>query len=38
MKQEDIRSAFFSLAREIEEGGAVRGDWPNYGKLGKTVH
>lgn len=35
----DIRSAVFLLASEIEKLGPVRGNWPNYGKLGaKGVH
>lgn len=26
------------LMTDIEAGGPVRGDWPNYGKLGSTRH
>ena len=36
---EKVKMAFFTLAREIEERGPVRGNWPNYGKLAsKTQH
>jgi hypothetical protein len=28
----------YSLLRDIELYGPVRGDWPNYGKLGKGRH
>jgi len=27
-----------SLMRQIEKSGPVRGDWPNYGKLGPKRH
>ena len=33
-----VRYTFFALAKEIEEKGPVRGNWPNYGKLSKTKH
>jgi len=36
---EDVRAAFYLLAKEIEITGPVRGNWPNYSKLGKKgVH
>lgn len=36
---EDVRAAFYLLAKEIEVAGPVRGNWPNYSKLGKKgVH
>lgn len=31
----DIKNAVYLLVREILVGGAVRGNWPNYSKLGK---
>ena len=33
-----VRYTFFALAKEIEEKGPVRGNWPNYGRLSKTKH
>jgi len=30
--------ALSALIRQIEESGPVRGDWPNYGKLGAKRH
>lgn len=33
-----IQVAFYLLASEIEKGGPVRGNWPNYSKLKKNVH
>lgn len=33
-----VRDALVMLQREIEEGGPVRGNWPNYGKLGRDRH
>lgn len=36
---DSLRDAFYLLMREIQESGPVRGNWPNYGKLGnKLVH
>jgi len=35
---ERIRLLLFQLAREIETAGPVRGDWPNYSKLGNNRH
>ena len=32
------RDAYAFLVREIEQNGPVRGNWPNYGKLGKGLH
>ncbi len=33
-----IRELLFQLLREIESSGPVRGDWPNYSKLGDGKH
>lgn len=33
-----VKDAFFVLLKDIEESGAVRGNWPNYGKLSKQRH
>lgn len=33
-----VRDAFAALEREIELYGPVRGNWPNYGKLGSAKH
>ncbi len=33
-----IRESMYSLLRDIELHGPVRGDWPNYGKLGRGRH
>jgi mRNA-degrading endonuclease RelE of RelBE toxin-antitoxin system len=33
-----VRELLFQLVREIEAGGPVRGDWPNYSKLTKNLH
>lgn len=35
---EAARKALALLLADIETGGPVRGDWPNYGKLGKGRH
>ncbi|NCO98569.1 cytotoxic translational repressor of toxin-antitoxin stability system [bacterium] len=35
---DDVKAAFYFLMREIQEKGPVRGDWPNYSKLGKRFH
>jgi hypothetical protein len=33
-----VRELLFQLVREIEAGGPVRGDWPNYSKLSADLH
>jgi hypothetical protein len=33
-----VRDALVFLLHEISRGGPVRGDWPNYGKLGTRRH
>lgn len=33
-----VRELLFQLLREIEASGPVRGDWPNYSKLGNGKH
>jgi hypothetical protein len=33
-----VIAALIALIREIEESGPVRGNWPNYGKLGGGRH
>jgi mRNA-degrading endonuclease RelE of RelBE toxin-antitoxin system len=33
-----IRELLFQLLREIELSGPVRGNWPNYSKLGDGEH
>jgi hypothetical protein len=33
-----VRAALALLMADIEEGGPVRGDWPNYGKLSEGRH
>ncbi|MCG6538216.1 MAG: cytotoxic translational repressor of toxin-antitoxin stability system [Syntrophales bacterium LBB04] len=33
-----VRRAYLNLHREIEMEGPVRGNWPNYGKLGPNRH
>jgi mRNA-degrading endonuclease RelE of RelBE toxin-antitoxin system len=33
-----VRQALYSLMHDIEQGGPVRGDWPNYGKLADRRH
>jgi hypothetical protein len=33
-----LRQALFFLVKEIEVAGPVRGNWPNYSKLGKGRH
>jgi len=35
---EIIREILSELAKDIRENGPVRGDWPNYGKLGRNRH
>jgi hypothetical protein len=33
-----IRSRLIALINNIEKSGPVRGNWPNYSKLGKNTH
>lgn len=33
-----VRDAYAALEREIELSGPLRGNWPNYGKLGNFRH
>jgi phage-related protein len=33
-----VRENLYALLRDIEAYGPVRGDWPNYGKLGSGRH
>ena len=33
-----VRASLAALLRHIEVQGPVRGDWPNYGKLGPKRH
>lgn len=33
-----VQDALVFLVHEIRRGGPVRGDWPNYGKLGPKLH
>ena len=33
-----LRQILYALIGDIEEGGPVRGDWPNYGKLSDGKH
>jgi hypothetical protein len=33
-----VRQILYALIGDIEAGGPVRGDWPNYGKLGDARH
>ncbi len=33
-----LKGRVFALMKEIECGGPVRGDWPNYGKLSEKKH
>ncbi|TWJ13873.1 type II toxin-antitoxin system RelE family toxin [Geobacter argillaceus] len=35
---EQVKGALLFLLHEIARGGPVRGDWPNYGKLGPKQH
>jgi mRNA-degrading endonuclease RelE of RelBE toxin-antitoxin system len=34
----NIQRKLAFLLREIELSGPARGDWPNYGKLGRDLH
>jgi mRNA-degrading endonuclease RelE of RelBE toxin-antitoxin system len=33
-----IRELLFQLAKDIESGGPVRGEWPNYSRLNNNRH
>lgn len=33
-----LRQILYALVADIEAGGPVRGDWPNYGKLSDGKH
>jgi mRNA-degrading endonuclease RelE of RelBE toxin-antitoxin system len=33
-----VQEAMDSLTADLESGGPVRGDWPNYGKLNPITH
>ncbi|MFA7061587.1 MAG: hypothetical protein WC156_12325 [Pedobacter sp.] len=33
-----LRQIIYALVGDIEAGGPVRGDWPNYGKLADGKH
>jgi hypothetical protein len=35
---ENVKASLIALIREIEVSGPVRGNWPNYGKLGPNWH
>jgi mRNA-degrading endonuclease RelE of RelBE toxin-antitoxin system len=35
---QNVKDALFVLARDLEQNGPVRGNWPNYGKLEKNRH
>ena len=35
---ETIESLLIALEKEIEVSGPVRGNWPNYSKLGQNLH
>lgn len=35
---EQVKGALLFLLHEIARNGPVRGDWPNYGKLGPKQH
>jgi hypothetical protein len=35
---EKVKAALLFLLHEIARNGPVRGDWPNYGKLGAKRH
>lgn len=34
----NVQEAFESLVVDLQDGGAVRGDWPNYSKLADGTH
>ncbi len=33
-----VKENLFTLLLDIERNGPIRGNWPNYGKLGKNRH
>ena len=33
-----VQQSLYALLHDIEQGGPVRGDWPNYGKLKEGRH
>lgn len=33
-----VKAQLFLLLKDVEISGPVRGNWPNYGKLGKNRH
>ena len=35
---EYVKASLVALIREIEESGPIRGNWPNYSKLGINRH
>jgi hypothetical protein len=35
---ETVKDKLFTLIQEIRLTGPVRGNWPNYSKLGKNIH
>ncbi|MDQ7831178.1 MAG: cytotoxic translational repressor of toxin-antitoxin stability system [Desulfovibrionaceae bacterium] len=35
---ERVRERLFALLLEMEQAGPIRGNWPNYGKLGPRRH
>jgi mRNA-degrading endonuclease RelE of RelBE toxin-antitoxin system len=35
---DNVKTSLVALIREIEEAGPVRGNWPNYSKLGIGRH
>lgn len=35
---ESVRARLVALVLDIEAGGPVRGNWPNYGRLGVNLH
>ena len=35
---ENVKISFIALIREIEANGPVRGNWPNYSRLGGNRH
>ncbi len=34
----NVKARLYYLLAELEHSGPVRGAWPNYGKLSKTLH
>jgi mRNA-degrading endonuclease RelE of RelBE toxin-antitoxin system len=35
---QNVKASLIALIREIEVSGPIRGNWPNYGKLGPSRH